>query len=214
MALPKSATVLVAIVSLGGCAHRTAARDGGNVDTAQTAPLDWRKVATDRDRERLRGWRDAWMAALPAARAAAPEAIAAHPALFDPDRALATPLPPPGDYSCRTYKLGAARSGLRDFLAYPAYPCTVAREDNVLSLTRYGGSQRPVGLIFSDTATRGVFLGTLVLGNERSPLDYGRDRYRDMAGLVERIDDARWRLVLPSPAFESKLDIVEITPVG
>jgi hypothetical protein len=52
----------------------------------------------------------------------------------------------------------------------------------------------------------------LVLGDEMMPLDYGSDRMRDMAGLIERIDDRRWRLVLPRPAYESLLDVIELVP--
>jgi hypothetical protein len=59
-----------------------------------------------------------------------------------------------------------------------------------------------------------VFLGTLVLGDESLPVSYGSDRMRDMAGLVERIGDNRWRLVLPAPAYESLLDVIELVPAG
>jgi hypothetical protein len=57
-----------------------------------------------------------------------------------------------------------------------------------------------------------VFLGTLQLGDEQRALQYGRDRERDMAGVVERIGERRWRLVLPYPHFESTIDIVELVP--
>jgi hypothetical protein len=33
-----------------------------------------------------------------------------------------------------------------------------------------------------------------------------------MIGLVQRIGDRRWRLVLPRPAHESLLDVIEIVP--
>jgi hypothetical protein len=59
-----------------------------------------------------------------------------------------------------------------------------------------------------------IFLGTLQLGDEQGTLRYGHDRDRDMAGILERIGEGRWRLVLPSPAFESMLDVVELTPAS
>ncbi|WP_152998778.1 DUF4893 domain-containing protein, partial [Sphingopyxis sp. H115] len=31
---------------------------------------------------------------------------------------------------------------------------------------------------------------------------------------VERIGDNRWRLVLPAPAYESLLDVIELVPAG
>jgi hypothetical protein len=57
-----------------------------------------------------------------------------------------------------------------------------------------------------------VFLGTLQLGDEPGVLKYGHDRERDMAGLLERIGDRRWRLVFPYPAFESTIDVLELIP--
>ncbi len=76
----------------------------------------------------MRGWRAAWDEALPKARAADPGTIAAEPALFDPDRALAGAMPPPGTYRCRTYKLGAAGPGNRDFTIFPWSECRIADE--------------------------------------------------------------------------------------
>ena len=69
---------------------------------------DWRQVATETDRDRLRRWHVAWDEALPAARAADPAGVAAAGALLEPDRALPGAMPPPGSYRCRTYKLGDA----------------------------------------------------------------------------------------------------------
>jgi hypothetical protein len=180
--------------------------------TMATGASDWRRVATDRDRDRVRRWRDAWMAALPAARRADAKAVAAEGALFDPDRALADPTPPPGRYRCRVFKLGAARAGGLDFVAYPYFACRVGDEGEVLSLFKETGSQRQVGLLFDDSPSRMVFVGTLVLGDEQRALDYGQDADRDMIGLFERIGERRWRLALPWPRFESQLDVVELVP--
>ncbi len=171
---------------------------------------DWRRVATPADRDRLRRWRDAWLAALPRARAADPAAIAAEGALFDPDRTLSGAAPP-GRYRCRVFKLGAAGSAMRDFTAYPAFDCSINVEGPVHSFYKLTGSQRPVGLLFAD-GDRTIFLGTLSLGDESAPLQYGQDRDRDMAGVLERVGERRWRLVLPYPRFESLLDVVELVP--
>lgn len=213
MAYAIRAFLLTGLAALSGCGHDHSAT-AASTDAPAASASDWRAVATSHDRDRLRHWRDAWMQALAQARIADPKAIADQPDLFAPDRALVRPLPPPGDYLCRTYKLGAASEGMNGFVSYPAYPCRIAKEGNVLSLTRFGGSQRPVGLIFNDLPTRAVFLGTLMLGQENQALDYGRDEYRDMAGFVERIGDSRWRLALPYPATESKLDVIEIMPAS
>lgn len=176
---------------------------------------DWRRVATADDRMRLRNTRQAWLEALAKARAAGQgKAIAAQGLLFDPDRALAGAKPPAGDYRCRVFKLGGQRPGNRDFTAYPAFRCRIDPEGGLLSFYKIGGSQRPVGLIFDDGGARQIFLGTLSLGDEDLPMDYGRDANRDMAGIVERIGPRRWRLVLPYPHFELLLDVVELVPLG
>ncbi|WP_374577078.1 DUF4893 domain-containing protein [Phenylobacterium sp. J367] len=39
---------------------------------------------------------------------------------------------------------------------------------------------------------------------------YGRDPERDQVGVVERIGERTWRLVLPFPKQESTLDLIEL----
>lgn len=200
------------IANCSGGSGRRAAATVAPQPIDEPATNDWRRVATAADRDRVRRWRDAWMSALPAARRANPQAVAAEGALFDPDHALSDPAPPPGRYRCRVFKLGAARPGGRDFVAYPYFACRVGNEGEVLSLFKETGSQRQVGLLFGDTPSRMVFVGTLVLGDEQRALDYGQDADRDMIGLFERIEERRWRLALPWPRFESRLDVVELVP--
>lgn len=192
---------------LGGCSvYREA------TSSAPPTNVRWQSVATPADRDRMRDWRTAWDAALPLARKADAKAIAAQPALFDPDRTLPDAALPQGVYRCRTFKLGAKGTAMRDFTAYPWFDCRVADEGEVKSLHKVTGSQRPTGLIFPHDGARQVFLGTLVLGDETSPLRYGVDADRDMIGYVERIGAKRWRLVFPRPRFESVLDVVEMVP--
>lgn len=205
----KTATLSALALSLAGCALY---RDAHPETAATTA--DWRRMVTDGDRARLRHWHRAWDSALPRARAADPQAVAAQGQLFDPDIALGNAMPPPGTYRCRTFKLGGAGTAMRDFTAYPWFECRIFDEGEVRSLHKITGSQRPTGLLFASTDTRAIFLGTLVLGDETAPLRYGVDATRDMAGYVERIGDARWRLVLPEPRFESMLDVIELVPAG
>ena len=178
---------------------------------AQQAPpqANWRTIATPADRARLRGWRASWMTALARIRGAGKGAeITRAAGLFDPDVALPRPVPPAGRYRCRTIKLGAKSESLLEYVAYPPFAC----QFDGLRFVKSGGSQRMEGSIYRDGAARAVFLGTLVLGDERRAIRYGRDAQRNIAGFVERIGPRRWRLVLPAPAFESLLDIVEITP--
>ena len=138
--------------------------------------------------------------------------VRADPALFDPDRGLPGATPPPGAYRCRVFKLGANGTAMRNVTTYAAVDCTVTDEGEVSSLYKLSGAQRSVGIVFPDSPSRAVFLGTMVLGDETKPLKYGQDANRDLAGYVERIGPHRWRLILPRPRFESLLDVVEIVP--
>lgn len=172
---------------------------------------DWRQVATQADRARLRDWRAAFNDGLAAARKAGHGAdIAGEAALLAPDAALGGAIPN-GTYACRIIKLGAKSTGLLDYVAYPAFSCRVTPDHGLQRLAKVGGSQRVVGLIFPNDAIRQVLLGTLVLGDERRALQYGQDETRDVAGYVERIAPARWRLIMPRPHFESELDVMELT---
>lgn len=203
--------VILPAIVLAGCS-------AGNNAPKATPPApgasDWRAVATPEDRRRLREWRTAFVAALDEARSAGRAAeVARHGKLAEPDAGRYEKIPP-GRYECRTLKLGATTPGETAYKLYPFQPCAIANEGDVSSFALLTGVQRPTGLIFNSGDGRQIFLGTMMLGDEKRALDYGRDMDRDMAGAIEKLDDGRWRLVLPYPHFESMLDIVEIIPVG
>ena len=179
--------------------------------THETA--SWRAVATGHDRERLRDWREAFVAALAQARGSGHGgAIAAEGVLLEPDAALGGRPIPNGAYRCRVIKLGAKSPGMLDYVAYPAFACRVQPDGNMQSFAKLTGSQRPVGRLFPGDALRQVLLGTLVLGDEARAMQYGTDPDRDVAAFVERIGPSRWRMVMPRPAFESTLDVIELVP--
>lgn len=180
-----------------------------------TPSADWRAVATESDREKLRDWRTAFVDGLRQAGAAGhARDIAAEGVLLDPDAALGGGPIPNGMYRCRVTKLGAQRPGMLAYLSYPAFSCRIRQEKAVQGFAKLTGSQRPVGLIFPGDALRQVFLGTMVLGDESRAMQYGNDPDRDVAGFVERIGPARWRMVIPSPAFESRTDVIELVPAS
>lgn len=199
--------------ALAGC--KTVPSIPPSAADAPPAEGSWRGTATDQDRLRIRNWYKSWEAALADARAKGNGAdIQREGLLLQPMAALPNPHMAAGDYRCRTIKLGARGRSSLGYIAYGWFRCRVSAEQGLYSLTKLSGSQRPVGLIFPDDLKRQVFLGTLELGDETLPVDYGSDRMRDMAGLIERIGDNRWRLVLPAPAYESLLDVIELVPAG
>ena len=182
-------------------------------DVIRAGPnVGWRSVATEDDRGRLRNWRDAWVEALrDVADGENVGEIAPAGALLEPDTALPNAAPPPGDYSCRTIKLGA-QPDMLDYIAYPPFRCRIRAEGNRLRFVKLTGSQRPIGLLFPDNSRRMVFLGTMMLGDETRAIRYGLDRERNLAGLLERVGPNRWRIAFPYPHHESLLDVIELIP--
>ena len=178
----------------------------------EAAGPDWRTVATEPDRHRLRDWRTAFTRALEQARTGGHAAdLDREGVLLQPDAALGGPIPN-GDYRCRVIKLGAKSEGMLNYVAYPAFRCRISQNGSLQHFDKLNGSQRPHGTIYAGDQLRGAFLGTMVLGDETRAYQYGRDTERDMAGWVERIADNRWRLVFPYPHYESTLDVVELVP--
>jgi hypothetical protein len=197
------------------CALMILAATASAADAARrgSTNLDWRRVATTEDRQRIRDWREAFTKGLAAAQAGGyGDQVAAEGVLLKPDAARGNPELPPGNYRCRIIKLGANGSATNPYTVFPPFTCRIGTDGPLGSLRRTTGAQRPSGLIFDDGSARLIFLGTMVLGDERRPLDYGIDADRDMAGVIERIGDKRWRLLLPYPKFESLIDVVEMVP--
>jgi hypothetical protein len=179
---------------------------------AAPTSTNWRTAALEADRDRLRDWRSTFERALAKATAAGNgPRIESEGALLQLDSALGGGLPV-GTYRCRTIKLGARADGDRDYVAYGPFTCRVGLSGAVKSFHMVGGVQRPNGYIYPADRLRSVFLGALSLGDERADIKYGVDPVRDMAGWVERIGDARWRILLPDPRLESVTEVIELVP--
>ena len=202
--------LLAAALASSACAADPAST--GSSEACIPQPADWRTTATEEDRRRVREWRKAWEAALPQARTGYAADVAREGVLLDPDAALTRPLPPPGDYHCRTLKLGTPTPDLLTYIAYPPFRCRIREENGRITFTKLTGSQRPIGRFFADNERRMIFLGTLQLGDETRAYQYGVDEERDLVGLLERVGERRWRIVFPYPHYESLLDVIELTP--
>jgi len=172
----------------------------------------WRDIASAEDGDRLGRLDAAWTAALAEAREKGfADEIESEGELLDPDVALPRAAPPPGSYHCRVIKLGSQGKSPA-FVAYKPFFCHVAAEDELLTIVKQTGSQRPAGRLYPESDERMIFLGTMALGDEEEPLPYGEDPERDMAGVVQRVAPFRYRLVVPWPRIESKLDVFELVP--
>jgi hypothetical protein len=185
-----------------GCAHH------------QGMTPDWRSIATHKDIDRMRNWRSTWVDALAKARADGHgDAVAAEGALLEPDAGLDRPTPPAGDYACRVVRFGKGSGTLNGFTASPAAKCRINAVGNrALGFATLDGTQRPIGRIYLGPGAQLTFLGTLTVGDESRPFDYGLDNERNLIGLVERIGPDRWRLALPYPPFNGAFEVIELTP--
>ena len=206
-----------AALILGGCAIKPQRPEGTRPRVEVGAPLKadgWTGVATAADEDRLARMGLAWQQALAEAHRSNPGDVRREQELLSPRAGLPRPAPTPGSYNCRLIKLGKASAKGRAYESFKPFFCYVEVEDDLLTIVKQTGSQRPAGHLWEDDeATRLIFLGSLALGDEQQPVAYGDDPKRDMAGVLERIAPFKWRLVIPWPQSTSKLDVFELTPV-
>jgi hypothetical protein len=175
----------------------------------------WKAVATAADEDRLARLGLAWQEALAEAKRSNPAEVHRDGKLLLPRAALPRPAPTPGSYNCRLVKLGKAAPKTRAYESFKPFFCYVEVEDQLLTIVKQTGSQRPAGRLWEDDdSNRLIFLGSLALGGNEQPRAYGDDPRRDMAGVLERIGPFKWRLVIPWPQSSSKLDVFELTPVA
>ncbi|HEX8655559.1 MAG TPA: DUF4893 domain-containing protein [Allosphingosinicella sp.] len=143
--------------------------------------------------------------------AAAVRPAAADRELLDPNLMLPRPAPAPGPYRCRIVRLGAApaapprgrRAGRESF-------CFVTLVGDRLSLTLETAA-RPLGGFLWDTNQPGrlVFLGAEFGPRGRAAPPYGEPGAISTAGLLERIGDFRYRLVVRGPQ-QGTADVYEL----
>lgn len=189
----------------------TATLDGG----LQGGTDQWKTVASADDQGRVARLDDAWRQALREANNEFGAQIDALGLVAVKDAALGAPLQPsPGKYRCRTLKIGSVDGTGLAYVAYPWFSCTVElTPGGDLVLTKTGGSQRTRGLLYPDPSNdkRLIYVGAQAWGDDEKGFpNYGQMPERDQVGVFERIGTGRYRVVLPYPKQESKLDILEI----
>jgi hypothetical protein len=209
---------LVGLPLLAGCSTKPKLPPGvtPSVTVGPALKSDaWKQVATGADEDRIGRLGLAWSEALADARKTNAADVRREGALLLPRAALPRPAPTPGSYYCRLIKLGQASARSKPFESFRPFFCYVEVEEDLLTIVKQTGSQRPAGRLWEDDdPTRLVFLGSLALGDEQQPIAYGDNPRRDMAGVLERIGPFKWRLVIPWPQSTSKLDVFELTPVA
>jgi hypothetical protein len=209
-----TALTMIALASLAGCKSVHSAGSIAVGAPEPPRPNDWRLIASEVDAARIAAIGESWNAALADARVnGGGKAITAEGALLDPKAALPRPAPPPGVYRCRVVRLGlTAENHTKAWAAFKPFFCYVAVEGPLLTFTKGSGTHRPGGRLWEDSDTQMVFLGS-VSAQPDGPLPaYGDNPMSNQVGVVERIGEFRWRVVIPGSTPEGKLDVMELLP--
>ena len=208
---------LLALALLGGCQTKPNLPAGVHPSVEVGPPLKseaWKAVATAADQDRLARLGLAWQEGLAEAKKINGGEVGREGKLLLPRTALPRPAPTPGSYNCRMIALGKATAKGKAFESFKPFFCYVEVEGDQLTIVKQTGSQRPSGRLWEDDdPNRMIFLGSLALADDEQPLAYGDDAKRNMAGVLERIGAFRWRLVIPWPQSDAKLEVFELTPV-
>ncbi|MDP3896149.1 MAG: DUF4893 domain-containing protein [Mesorhizobium sp.] len=109
-----------------------------------------------------------------------------------------------GEWRCRTIKVG----GFAELIAYGWFKCRVTDDGSGWTLQKLTGSQRTKGRFFTDSDTRLTYLGSGAVNDDPFPA-YGTGPDSDQAGYAFRTGASSWRIELPAPRYESRLDILE-----
>lgn len=201
---------------LAGCARKPAPEAPSSVVIVEDEQRpEWKNIAREKDIARLEGLPALWQEALSLITTRAGERTLANGGdLLRPDAALEKPEPTPGRYQCRVWRLPSGPRAARGFITYRPFTCFIGFEGPLLLFTKEEGSDRPAGRIWPGTETHLVFLGAMALGKEEQVAAYGDDPDRNLAGIIERVDAFRWRLVMPAPVPASRLDVIELIPLA
>lgn len=205
----REALLIAVLLALPAC--------GGPPGVASASDLraqNWQEQITEPDRKRLAGLWAAWTRALnQAVDGGGATALAAAGPLAVADAAKPGAVPVPGDYQCRTLKLGVRSDAppLAPALAMTdTVPCRISARGSLLWFEQLSGPQRIGGTLYPDD-DRQVFLGSKSLAGEMRMMAYAADAARDQVGVLRALGPGRWRLELPWPNWQSNLEVIEIS---
>ena len=207
---------LLATALLAGCATPPPPPPSAPDVRGGVVLSDGRGVISAADRDRYQRREAAWTLALQQARRQPGSGdLSSLGDLIVPDAARPSVTPPVGAYRCRTVKLGSqgGEEGL-GYVVYGWFACRIEQTPAGLKFSKLTGSQRPSGLLYPENDRHMVFLGSMAPASEPAARAYGLRPERDMLAVVERIGEQRWRLVIPWPANESNLDLIELIPAA
>lgn len=162
-------------------------------------------LVTPVDRIRLDNYGETRKAAIAEAKAgAAPSELASLNAILAKPLISFSGFDMVGNWQCRTTKVG----GISPLVIYDWFKCRVTDDGSGWKLEKVSGSQRTTGRFYDDSDKRLHYLGSQYVAGE-TPKPYGAGPATDQVGYVFRTGPKEWRIELPAPYYESKLDILE-----
>ena len=163
------------------------------------------KIMTANDKARLAAYGTARAEAIAEARAGgAPADLAVLDAILVAPQIPFAGLDMTGNWQCRTTNVG----GLGARVVYGWFKGKVSDDGAGWLLEKTSGSQRTKGRFYDDGERRLIYLGSFFVSGD-APKPYGSGPESDQVGYAFRTGENAWRIELPSPYYESKLDIME-----
>lgn len=201
------------LLALGACQTQSRVDLQGRRPSAVVEEQEaWREAATNEDAQALDALAATWSAALGQARKRYARAISAEGDLLRPDAGFARAAPAPGPYRCRAIRLGARSTRARPWAVSRSGFCFVGVRGDQLSLTSEIPGTRLGGYLWDQKdKDRLVFLGAAIPARVRTAPAYGENRASDRSGILQRLDDFRYRLVVPTRQGEEMLIVLDLT---
>jgi hypothetical protein len=162
------------------------------------------RIMTAADKTRLTAYAETRKAALLEAKAGAPEEVARLDALVAKPEMPFSGIDMLGVWQCRTIKVG----GLLPLIYYDWFKCRITEDTAGWLLEKTSGSQRTTGRFYDESERRLIYLGSFFIAGDK-PKPYGSGPETDQVGYAYRTGEQEWRIELPKPYYESKLDILE-----
>ena len=172
--------------------------------SAALADGEVQKLMTSADKIKLKNYGDTRKEALAEARKGDPSELKQFDAIIAKPFVSFQGFDMTGNWQCRTIKAG----GIGPLIIYGWFKCKVTDDGSGWALEKTSGSQRTKGRFFDDGDKRLIYLGSFFVdGDPVRP--YGSGPESDQVGYAFRTGPKDWRIELPAPYYESKLDIIE-----
>lgn len=203
--------LLIAILPmlLGACGHSREA--GAQPSVGLVEEEEWRSVASPGDAAALDRISARWRAALADARKRYRTRISQAGPLLDPEAGLPRATPGPGPYRCTLYRISPPARRRPAFATSREDFCFVGLgEEDRLTFTSELPARRVGGYLFEqEGAPALVFLGAAI-GRDGEAASYGDDGADSEVGILERVGELSYRLVLPEP--NGGVHVIAMTP--